>query len=658
MPPLDPHSQDVARRGFEPRSLDAVHEGELLPVTIRVARRDGYAQVIDRKAIYLIRNGNRIRAISSTCTHLGCRTSYEKASGRIICPCHGGVYDLQGNVLEGPPPGAPGATGYPCRGRSSAGAGLAMLDSLRYWLDSRTAYRAVLRAILYESMPHGTGWYFTTGSVVTFLLGIQVATGLVLGMYYVPSPSQAYDSVRFIIAELPLGWLVRGLHYWGASFIVVAAIVHMVRVFAFGSYKAPREVTWITGVILLLLILAFALTGYLLPWDQKAYWATTVTINIARSAPFIGTVLADVISGGSELGALTLGRWYSAHVLLLPLSIAAFVVAHMWLMRAHGISGPISVQTGSDVVFFPSHVLKDTLLVSAVFALLITAAIMFPASLDEIANPSDSQYVPRPEWYFLSLFELLKYVPGSLEPVATIGIPGAVVCVLFLLPFVDRDHDRRPFSAARRRFTVAVAVLALGAACLTALGLRDMPARVDLSQWGPRALAGHALTTGAESGCGTCHVDGGPAAELSATRITRDEEWLLSHVTDPAAIAPGVRASSELARPQMTRLQAQAIAAYFRRVRTGAGVPSVAVEDGVAAVTFATTCIACHRIDGDGGEIGPDLSRVGERRSVSDLRSIIADPSMEFGDTEMPAYRDRLTPGQLDALATFLAKRR
>ena len=350
-----------------------------------------------------------------------------------------------------------------------------MLDSLRYWLDSRTGYRFVLSAILNDSMPRGTGWYFTTGSVVTFLLGIQVATGLVLGMYHMPSPSLAYESVRFITAELPLGWIVRGLHYWGTSFIVVAAIVHLLRAFFFGSYKAPREVTWTTGVMLLLLILAFALTGYLLPWDQKAYWATKVTINIARSAPFIGTILADVISGGSEPGALTLGRWYSAHVSLLPLSIGALVVAHIWLMRAHGISGPISAQPGSDVEFFPSHALKETLLVSAVCALLITAAIVFPPSLEEIANPSDSKYVPRPEWYFVSLFVMLEYFPGRLEPVATILIPGAVVAFLFLLPFLDRAHDRRPFSAARRPFTVAVAILALGVAVLTVLGLRETP---------------------------------------------------------------------------------------------------------------------------------------------------------------------------------------
>src|SRR5229473_4731871 len=147
------------------------------------------------------------------------------------------------------------------------------------WFDDRTGYRRVLDDLLGESMPKGTGWFFTTGSVLLFLMGLQALTGVTLTMYYVPMPSAAYESVRYITDELAFGWLVRGLHFWGASFLVIAASVHLMRVFLFGSYKAPREVIWLTGLVLLLLILGFSLSGYLLPWDQKAYWATTVTIN-------------------------------------------------------------------------------------------------------------------------------------------------------------------------------------------------------------------------------------------------------------------------------------------------------------------------------------------------------------------------------------------
>lgn len=534
-----------------------------------------------------------------------------------------------------------------------------MVKSLLDWLDSRTAYRKLLHHALEEPLPKGTGWAFTTGSVLMLLLGVQLASGVVLSMYYVPSPTLAYDSVRYIMDALPLGWMLRGLHFWGASFIVVAAAVHMTRVFLFGSYKAPREVTWLTGVVLFLLILGFSLSGYLLPWDQKAYWATTVTINIARSTPVLGEYVADVMRGGSELGALTLGRWYSAHVFLLPLALITFIVAHVALMRKHGISGPITPQAGPPVTFYPWHVMKDTLMMAAVFAALITVVYMFPAHLDEIANPADASYIPRPEWYFLSLFQMLKYFPGPLEPVATMIIPGVVIGFLFLLPFLDRGNDRRPFGGARRIITFSMGVIALGVVVLTTLGLRDMPVRADLNEWGPRAIAGHTLVTGEQSRCATCHVSGGPAAELSMTRVTKDEEWLLSHMADPVAIAPGVRPANDPAPPpQVSRFQAQAIVAYLRRVRAGAREPNVDEQDRTASMTVASMCIGCHKIDGDGGEVGPDLTHIGTRRSHDDIRSLITDPSLVYGDTIMPAYGERLTPGQLDAVSQYLAKRK
>ena len=171
---------------------------------------------------------------------------------------------------------------------------------MRDWLDSRTGFRSLLKHLLEEPLPSGVGWWFVTGSVVLFLLTVQLLTGILLAVFYSPSPDHAYDSVRFIMERVTFGRVLRGLHFFGASFIVVAAVVHMLRVVAFGSYKKPRELNWMVGVLLLLIILGFALTGYLLPWDQKAYWATTVTLNIARSVPFAGesvSSLQDYIRG-------------------------------------------------------------------------------------------------------------------------------------------------------------------------------------------------------------------------------------------------------------------------------------------------------------------------------------------------------------------------
>ena len=531
---------------------------------------------------------------------------------------------------------------------------------VRDWLDHRTGYRDLRRHLLDERLPKGTGWAFTTGSILLFLLGVQLLTGVVLTMYYVPSPTLAYDSVRFINNELTNGFIVRGLHFWGASFIVVAVVVHMLRVFFYGSYKAPREVTWITGVLLLLLILGFSLSGYLLPWDQKAYWATTVSINIARGTPFVGDYIANVMRGGTSLGALTLGRWYSAHVFLLPAALALFVVSHIALMRRHGISGPLRVQPGPPRAFYPWHAIKDTLAIAAVFALLLTLAVTLPAMLDEIANPADASYVPRPEWYFLGLFQLLKYFPGPLEPVATMMIPGLVVAFLFALPFIDRSPDRRPFSRARLPWTTGMLALGAATATLTALGFRDRPERFDVNDWGPRAIAGYDIAMNERSSCANCHVTGGPAAELAITRITKDDEWLLAHMMDPVAIAPGVRNEDDPApTPQMTRLQAQSVVAYLRKVRGGARAPqNVNQEDHLAAGTFSAMCVSCHKIAGEGGTTGPDLSKVGGRRDFASIRQLIADPTSEYPDTVMPMFRNRLNGQQIDALARYLAKRK
>ena len=344
---------------------------------------------------------------------------------------------------------------------------------MRDWLHERTGFRNGLKHLLDEPLPQGVGWWFVTGSVVMFLLTVQLVTGLVLTFFYSPSPDYAHDSVNFIMTRVAFGRVLRGLHFFGASFLVIAAVVHMLRVVLLGSYKKPRELNWVIGVVLLLIILAFALTGYLLPWDQRAYWATTVTINIARSAPFIGGYLNGLLKGGADLGALTLLRWYAAHVFLLPAALIGFTVAHIYLMRRQGISGPIKPQPGAPTPFYPYHALKDTIVIAAVFALLLTLAIRFNAPLAPIADPTDATYVPRPEWYFMSLFELLKHFPGRLEPVATMVIPGIAIGLLFLLPFLDRRPERAP---GKRPIVIGSFALAfIGIGLLTYQGFRTTP---------------------------------------------------------------------------------------------------------------------------------------------------------------------------------------
>jgi ubiquinol-cytochrome c reductase cytochrome b subunit len=522
--------------------------------------------------------------------------------------------------------------------------------SLLDWLDSRTGYRAAVTHLLDEPLPSGVGWWFITGSVLLFLLGVQLLTGIVLAMYYVPSPDHAYDSVRFIMDRLPFGSLVRGLHVFGASFIVVATVIHMLRVVLFASYKKPREMTWITGVVLLLLILAFSLSGYLLPWDQKAYWATTVTINIARSAPIVGDQMASLLRGGFDLGALTLGRWYAAHVLILPAALIGFVVAHLYLMRRHGISGPIAAREKSPKPFYPYHALKDTIAIAIVFAALLTFAVVVPAPLDTIADPTDAAHVPRPEWYFLSLFELLKYFPGPLEPIATIVIPGLLVALLLSLPFLDRSPARHPLQ--RRVVTSAFAAAGIAIVALTWLGLEDSPAHADPDEWGPIAIAGRELAQDAR--CVSCHRTGGAASELAGTRLQRDPEWLVSHVQDPEIIAPDLRPAPP---GGMNALSGRAVIAYMRKLRAGSRGPDVNADVRIASRVFATRCASCHALDREGDpSAGGDLSRIGAEHDASWLREWITDPTAIDELAEMPAFGDQLTPEEMTAIVSHLAR--
>jgi quinol-cytochrome oxidoreductase complex cytochrome b subunit/cytochrome c553 len=524
------------------------------------------------------------------------------------------------------------------------------LTGLIDWLDSRTGIRAGRAHLLDEPLPPGVNWWFVLGSILLFLLALQLISGSVLAMYYVAAPDHAYDSVRYVTEHVPFGAFVRGLHFFGASFIVIAAVAHMARVVVFGSYKHPREVTWLTGVALLLVILAFALTGYLLPWDQKAYWATTVTINIARSTPLFGEPIAAVMRGGSQLGALTLLRWYATHVLLLPAALVVLVVAHLYLMRRHGISGPITPRRGAPTPFYPYHAIRDTLAVAAVFACLITFAATIRVPLDGMADPSDAKYVPRPEWYFLSLFQLLKYFPGRLEPVATMVIPGAVVTFVALLPFLDRRPERHP--AKRRLVMAACGVLAAGAGTLTCLGLKDSPAHAEPGTFTPLAIAGAEFA--ADERCAVCHRTGGPANPVSETRITKDHQWVVAHIRDPDTIAPGSRKPPP---GGMRESQALSVISYLQHLRAGGVAPSSA-EHKQGIIVFGAWCANCHIIDGEGVKTGPELTRIGEKRDAKWLQSWIADPEAIDQTADMPAFVDRLEPGELAAVANFLATRK
>jgi quinol-cytochrome oxidoreductase complex cytochrome b subunit len=207
------------------------------------------------------------------------------------------------------------------------------------WLDERTGWKQIWAALFLRKIPK-VNWAYTLGSATLFVLVNQIVTGILLTIFYVPSPQDAYDSVRYITNTVTLGWLIRGLHHWGASAMVVLAVAHMLRVIIHGAYKYPREVTWLTGIGLLLVVIAFGFTGYLLPWDQKAYWATTVGTRITGVVPLIGDWLLRLLRGGTELSGVTLTRFFGVHVWVLPAVLLLLVGIHLFLVVRIGISAP------------------------------------------------------------------------------------------------------------------------------------------------------------------------------------------------------------------------------------------------------------------------------------------------------------------------------
>jgi quinol-cytochrome oxidoreductase complex cytochrome b subunit len=212
-----------------------------------------------------------------------------------------------------------------------------MFQRLIAWLDERMGLVTIYKTVLDRKVPK-VNWWFTLGSASLFLFVVQGVTGMLLTVYYVPSPDSAYDSIQYIMNGVQFGWLIRGIHHWGASLMVIVVFIHMLRTFFYGAYKFPRELTWLTGVVLLLATLGMGFTGYLLPWNQRAYWATTVGTSIAGSIPFIGPWINNVLRGGTDLSAVTLARFFSVHIWWLPVVIAAMIGIHMYMVIRLGIS--------------------------------------------------------------------------------------------------------------------------------------------------------------------------------------------------------------------------------------------------------------------------------------------------------------------------------
>jgi ubiquinol-cytochrome c reductase cytochrome b subunit len=366
-------------------------------------------------------------------------------------------------------------------GRSRPG----LFKRLGDFVDDRTGLRGFLHEALYERVPGGARWRYVWGSTLVFAFMTQVVTGLFLWASYSASGQTAWESVWYIQYEMAGGWLLRGIHHFMAQAMVVLLAIHLLQVVIDGAYKAPREVNFWLGLVLMKLVLGMALTGYLLPWDQKGYWATRVATNLAGLVPFVGPQLQQIVLGGPDYGHHTLTRFFAIHAGFLPAMLVVFLVIHLALFRKHGLHAKQPV-TKPDEMFWPDQLLKDAIAMLAVMAVVL-GVILVPAvrtmlaggtvewghvgaELGAPADPSQPYPAARPEWYFLFLFQFLKVFEGwgaSGEFLGAIVVPALIMLVLFFMPIIGNWKLGHRFNVA---FTIGLLV---GAAALTGLALDE-----------------------------------------------------------------------------------------------------------------------------------------------------------------------------------------
>lgn len=442
-----------------------------------------------------------------------------------------------------------------------------MATKLHEWLDRRLKLKPLEHTLLDEPIPGGASWIYVFGSAALFLFLLQAVTGMFLAIYYVPAPDHAYDTVQFIQHEVPLGWFVRGLHHWGASAIMVAVGLHLLQVYLYGAYKPPREPMWMVGVVLLLLMLTFGFTGYLLPWDQNGYWATQVGTNMASTVPFIGGFLVKLLRGGDTLGALTLSRFFALHVLFLPALMIIGIGIHLFILRRVGPAGPWDLEQGRQrrETFWPRQVYMDAVVMLIVFLIVAGLAFTVEFRLADRADPTDNTFTPVPEWYFLFFYELLKLVPGPLEPLATWILPVMLIAALFLLPFIDRNPERRPTG---RPVAIASGGMFL-AAVLTLLGI-SLVNLYSQPRMDPSVARGKRLF--AEHHCAACHRihgEGGRVGpDLSYVGDRRPERsWHIRHYRDPQSVSPG----SPMPAFKLPKEDLNDLASYMLSLKSGQG---------------------------------------------------------------------------------------
>ncbi|MGR3173674.1 MAG: cytochrome b N-terminal domain-containing protein [Candidatus Scalindua sp.] len=552
------------------------------------------------------------------------------------------------------------------------------------WLEDRAGLKDLFDKFTDEPVEGGAKWSYVFGSALVFVFIMQIVSGVILATGYSASTTDAWGSVYYIQHKTFSGWFVRGMHNVGSSAMIVLAVLHMAQTFIFGAYRKPRELNWISGVFMLFIIFGFGLTGYLLPWDQKGYWATQVATSIMGLVPVIGEFVKGVIQGGNDYGNLTLTRFYSFHVFFLPAGLMTFMAIHIYLFRRHGVTphwkpGKSELKKKTQP-FWPDQVFKDVVVAVMVFiSMVLVVWYRGGAELQSPADPS-SNYIARPEWYFLFLFQLLKYFEGDLEVVGAIIIPSIVAFLIIVLPFIDRSRSRSPLKR--------LPVMGSFGACLAGVIFLTITSSISdsgderiIKQKEESEKLAHVAVELAEHGilpqggisvfqndprysgeqlfrqhCMVCHsfegAGGNSAPDLTAYN---SKPWLIGFIQDPNApkyygrTKIDIMPEYDLEKEDLSNL----VEFLLAQADQDKEIDPVLKETG-EMILEENECYSCHTYDGYGGDIAPTLDNFASDKW---LRGLIEDPGQKkfFGQlSEMPAYKDKLSKQEIDNLVYFL----
>jgi len=512
-----------------------------------------------------------------------------------------------------------------------------MFSRFNSWINERWPLSAFIRIALEEEMAGGSSFAYVFGSAALVIFLLQAVTGIWQLLYYIPTLAEGYNSLNYLRTEVPFGWLIHGLHYWGANAMIILVLLHISQVFIWGAYKSPHELQWITGVFLFLLTMAMSLTGGALPWDKRSYWLVEVASSAAGSIPVAGDLIRRIMLAGGVIGQLTLSRFFILHAAMLSGALTMIVVIHIVALRKAGNAGPWNEKKRAHKgPFWPDQVFKDGLAASLVIVILIGLCFFSPPPYAGMADPLDASYVPKPEWNFLFFYEALKYFPGRLEVIATMGIPLMGTLVLLLVPFIDRSVERSPSRrpAAMVCWIAGIIMfigLTLAGAYSNTEGIAPLPAPVST----PKAAAPVSLSAGEKEGrdivnaqgCLACHTIGGVGGkigtDLSAEGLKgHSREWLQDQLNDPkkhnpASVMPSFSALGQVMIGQiidyLLSLKESTSATAVSLIQPPAAITSDgphgqkgkaatiigSVDHG--AILFGKNCSSCHGIRGTGG---------------------------------------------------------